>query len=171
MHCHQEMWDPLKIFIIWNSFLLHRPNKKIPVFKVTWSYLNLLVKPRINFRFSGEKKIQFYAFWKAKCLSKCIKLYFFQKKNVCLPYLKFSDPLPETHLFFYLALLLSCSSLDLAIISLSSKPWACQPSIFLWRSFRSLALFCINSTVAIKDLKGTIWAATHDSRQCGILKE
>ena len=23
---------------------------------------------------------------------------------MCLPYLKFSDPLPETHLFFYLAL-------------------------------------------------------------------
>ena len=23
------------------------------------------------------------------------------KKYVCLPYLKFSDPLPETHLFFY----------------------------------------------------------------------
>ena len=29
---------------------------------------------------------------------------FFQKKNMCLPYLKFSDPLPETHLFLYLAL-------------------------------------------------------------------
>ena len=24
---------------------------------------------------------------------------------MCIPYLKFSDPLPETHLFFYLALL------------------------------------------------------------------
>ena len=40
----------------------------------------------------------------AKCLSKCIKLYFFpekkKKKYLCLPYLKFSDPLPETHLFF-----------------------------------------------------------------------
>ena len=33
------------------------------------------------------------------------KIIFFQKKKiikkyVCLPYLKFSDPLPETHLFF-----------------------------------------------------------------------
>ena len=28
-----------------------------------------------------------------------------QKRYVCLPYLKFSDPLPETHLFLYLALL------------------------------------------------------------------
>ena len=27
------------------------------------------------------------------------------KKYVCLPFLKLSDPLPETHLFFYLALL------------------------------------------------------------------
>ena len=30
--------------------------------------------------------------------------YFFPEKNyVCLPYQIFSDPLPETHLFFYLA--------------------------------------------------------------------
>ena len=31
-----------------------------------------------------------------------------KKKYVCLPKLKFSDPLPETHLFFYLALVLTC---------------------------------------------------------------
>ena len=30
--------------------------------------------------------------------------FFFWKKNVCLPYLKFSDPLPETHVFCCLAL-------------------------------------------------------------------
>ena len=36
-------------------------------------------------------------------------IYFFlekkinKKKHVCLPYLKFSDMLPETHSFFYLA--------------------------------------------------------------------
>ena len=39
-----------------------------------------------------------------ECLSKCIELLFTektkQKKTVCLPYLKCSDPLPETHLFF-----------------------------------------------------------------------
>ena len=39
------------------------------------------------------------------CLSNCIKLYFseikiIKKIYVCLPYLKCSDPLPETHLFF-----------------------------------------------------------------------
>ena len=32
-----------------------RPNKKIPVFRVTRPYLNLLVKPRIVFRLSGKK--------------------------------------------------------------------------------------------------------------------
>ena len=38
-----------------------RPNKKIPVLRVTRPYLNLLVKPRIFFRFSGKKK-KLYAF-------------------------------------------------------------------------------------------------------------
>ena len=33
---------------------LPRPNKKISVFRVTRPYLNLLVKPRIFFRFSGK---------------------------------------------------------------------------------------------------------------------
>ena len=31
-------------------------------------------------------------------------IFFSKKKYVCLPYLKFSDLLPETHLLFYLAL-------------------------------------------------------------------
>ena len=43
-------------------------------------------------------------------ISKCIKLYFFPekkviKKNVCLPYLKMSDPLPETRIFFLFGLI------------------------------------------------------------------
>ena len=33
-----------------------------------------------------------------------ILLFFFPEKNVCLPYLKFPDMLPETQLFCYLAL-------------------------------------------------------------------
>ena len=66
------------------------PNKKIPVFRVTRPYLNSLVKPRF---FSGF--LEKYNFMHA-----CIKLYFFQKKNVYLPYQLFSDPLPETHLLF-----------------------------------------------------------------------
>ena len=80
------------------------PNKKITVFRVTRPYLNLLVKPRIIFRFSGKNKL--YAFWKAKCLSKCVKLYFFSRKKlkqkyVCLPYLNFSDRLPTTLFFVF----------------------------------------------------------------------
>ena len=59
-----------------------RPNKKIPVFTVTRPYLNLPVKPRIFFRFSGSK----YNFMKFR-LSKCI------------PEKKFRL-LPDTHLFF-----------------------------------------------------------------------
>ena len=34
-----------------------RPNKKIPVFRVTQPYLNLLVKPKSFFRFSGKNII------------------------------------------------------------------------------------------------------------------
>ena len=37
-----------------------------------------------------------------------------KKKIVCLPYLKFSDLLPETHLFFYLA---SCGCLGSVSLS------------------------------------------------------
>ena len=53
---------------------------QIPVFRVTRPYLNLLVKSRIYSEFLLKKKFQ--AFWKVKCLSKCIKLYFFS----CVPY-------------------------------------------------------------------------------------
>ena len=82
-----------------------RPNKKIPVFRVTQSYLNLLVKPK----FLGvlEKNI-ILCILKGKMPFKMhIFFYLFQKKKIkksmCLPYLKYSDPLPETQLFFYLA--------------------------------------------------------------------
>ena len=34
--------------------LFFRPKKKIPVFRVTPPYLNLLVKPRFDFRYSGK---------------------------------------------------------------------------------------------------------------------
>ena len=72
------------------------------MFRVTRPYHNLLGKSRIFFKFSGKKYI-FFCILKAKCFTKCIKLYLFpekKKKYVCLPYLKFSDQLPETHLFF-----------------------------------------------------------------------
>ena len=63
-------------------------------------------------KFTGETYKGFFSgFLKRydfmQCLSKCIKLYFFQeklkKKIRVLPYLKFSDPLPETHFLFHLA--------------------------------------------------------------------
>ena len=82
--------------------------KKNPVFRVTRPYLNLLVKPRMFFRFSGKNMM--LCILKGEMPSKMNKIIFFSrkkkyfKKYVCLPYLKFSDPLPESHLFFYLAL-------------------------------------------------------------------
>ena len=86
-----------------------RPNEKIPVFRVARPYLNILVKPRI---FSGflEKDITL-SILKGKIPFKMLKIifFFFKKKKkleqICvLPYLIFSDLLPETHLSFYLAL-------------------------------------------------------------------
>ena len=74
-----------------------RSNKKKSVFRVTRPYLNLLVKSRIFFRFSGKYII--LCILKGRCLSKCIKLYFPLKKCTCRPYLKFSDPLPKTHFY------------------------------------------------------------------------
>ena len=79
------------------------PNKKIPVFGVTGLYLNLLVKPSFFSGFLGKNVI--FCILKGEMLSKCIKLFFFyRKKNVCLSYLKFSDLLPETLIFFLLGL-------------------------------------------------------------------
>ena len=77
-----------------------RPNKKIPVFKVTRLYLNLLVKIYDFFSSFLEKYI-ILCILKGEMTFKMHKIiYFFQ---VCLPYLNFSDPLSETYLFFYLA--------------------------------------------------------------------
>ena len=73
-----------------------RQIKKIPVFRVTRPYLYLL------FRFSWKNII--LCILKGETPFKMHKIIFSRKKYVCLPYLKFSDPLPETHFFFYLAL-------------------------------------------------------------------
>ena len=69
------------------------------MFRVTRPYLNLLVKPRIFFRFS--EKI-FFIHFEGISPFKVHKIIFFPeiKIYVCLPYLKISDQLPETHLFF-----------------------------------------------------------------------
>ena len=62
------------------SCFTQSPNKKI-VFRETQPYLNLLVKPRFFFSFSGKKLMLF----------KFMELYFFQKKK-CVPTLtKLSD--------------------------------------------------------------------------------
>ena len=53
-----------------------RPNEKMCVFRVTGLKILGRVGPHIFFFW---KKIEFYAFWKAFRLSKCIKFYFFQK--------------------------------------------------------------------------------------------
>ena len=49
-----------------------RPNKNYLCFRVTRPFLNVLVKPRIFFRFSGKNRIL--------CIMK--GLYFFQKKKI-----------------------------------------------------------------------------------------
>ena len=91
-----------------NTWLPHKHvlgQIKKPVFRVTGPYLNLLMKSRIFYRFSGKNII--LCFLKGKMPFKMHKIIFFsRKKYVWLPYLKFSDPLPETHcdLLFYLAL-------------------------------------------------------------------
>ena len=54
-----------------STVFLLRPNKKISVFLVT----GLKILGRVGTHFFLE--FFFYSFWKAKCLSKCIKLYFF----------------------------------------------------------------------------------------------
>ena len=83
-----------------------RPNKKIPVLRVTGPYLNLLAKPGI---FSGllEKIYNFMHFERHFTFQNGSNYLFFpeEKENIKKKkYLKFSDPLPKTHLFFYLAL-------------------------------------------------------------------
>ena len=82
-----------------------RPNKKIPVLRVTRPYQNLLVKPRL-FPVFWEKNILCEILWEMPFkMHKIISPPPPKKKHVCLPYLKFSHLLPETHLLFYLALL------------------------------------------------------------------
>ena len=56
-----KLMDKKIITILCLNFLV-RPNKKMPVFRVTRPYLNLLMKPRFFFRFSGKKKHYFMHF-------------------------------------------------------------------------------------------------------------
>ena len=55
---------------------------KIPVFRVTQPYINLLVEPRIFFMFSGKSKILYIL--KGKMPFKMDKIAFFPEK-ICVP--------------------------------------------------------------------------------------
>ena len=52
-----------------------RSNKKIHVFRVTRPYLNILVKPRMFFRFSEKKNYNFMHF--ERRISECISYIFY----------------------------------------------------------------------------------------------
>ena len=77
--------------------------KEYPVFWVSRPYLNLLVKPRNIFMYSGKNII--LCILKDKMPFKMPKIIFVQKKKLkkylCLPYLKFPDHLHETLIFLF----------------------------------------------------------------------
>ena len=109
----------LQIFLTnkWNSIHTHYNHtgqiKKISVLRVTRPYLNLLVNPWL---FSRLKKNIILCFLKGKMPFKMHKIIFSRKNNnkkkyECLPYLKFSNLLPKTHLFFYFATVHVCKCL------------------------------------------------------------
>ena len=86
-------------------YSLGQIEKKIPVFRVTW-----LVKPRIIFLQVFRKKYYFMHFERHFAFQNALNYIFsgkkkWLKKNVCLPYLKFSDLLPETHMLFLFGLI------------------------------------------------------------------
>ena len=67
------------------------------------------------------KKYNFIHFERQNCLSKCVQLYLSRKKiikkmYVCLPYLKVSDPLPETLLFLLGPIVSSSHCIDFSAV-------------------------------------------------------
>ena len=83
------------------------------MYRVTQPYLNLLVKPRIFSCF--HEKYNPMHFERQKCLSKCIKFYFFPEKKICVPTLpKSFRPVTRNILIFFL-LDLSKSQISLSI--------------------------------------------------------
>ena len=108
---------------------------------VTPLYVNLLVKPKNNSGFL--EKYHSMHFERLNAFQNAWKCIFSRKKwkkYVCLPFLKISDPLPETHLFFYLAqaiiLLMRWLSFgyDVAVCVFwlfLGVPWAGQPSMIV----------------------------------------
>ena len=93
-----------------------RPNKKIPVFRVTWPYLNFLVKPRTFSRFSG-KKYNYIHFERQNAFQKFIKLYFFsrkkiKKKKLCATLPKIFWPVTRNTLIFLFGLMTDVAKPD-----------------------------------------------------------
>ena len=85
----------------------------MPVFRVTWPYLNLLEKPRIFFRFSGKNTI--LCILKGEIPFKMHKIILFSRKKICVPtpYLNCSYLLPETtHIIFWAIFMLLFLSAD-----------------------------------------------------------
>ena len=76
---------------------------------------------------------------------KMYKIIFFSRKNknkkiyVCLPYLKFSDPLPEKQLFFYLASLINKGLIHRSVW-IGGCGWVYLISVFHPVSLSSLSL-------------------------------
>ena len=86
---------------------------KVPVFRVTQSYLNLLVKQRIFFRFSGENIILWIL--KGEMPFKMHKIRSFSRKKIiekiCVPILPkiFRLVTPNTFIFLFGSIIYQCS--------------------------------------------------------------
>ena len=98
------MHDPLKYNGQYPILIVIKQNKKIPVFRVTRPYLNLLVKPRIFFRFSGKNRI--LCILKGKMPFKMLKIVFYSRKKdkkMCVPTLpKIFRPVTPNKLIFFI---------------------------------------------------------------------
>ena len=132
----QAEWKTVWIQISW----LLRPYKKIPVFRVARPYL---VKHQFFFRFSGKNII--LCILKGKCLSKCIKLYFFfsRKKNILPTLPKLFRPVTrkfETHSFFYFASKQDIFRLSMIRVKVKCIHSSCSPLAI--DSFVSRGDFC-----------------------------
>ena len=100
-----------------------RPNKKIPLFRVTPPYLNLVVKPRI-FQVFRKKNIIFLCILKGQMSFKMDKIIYFSrkkiiKKNMCAyPTINFQTRYPK-HTYFFIMPLKDCTLVICYVLSLS----------------------------------------------------
>ena len=108
------------------NFTLLRPNKKIPIFRVTRPYLNLLVKPRIFLGFLEEHIILYIL--KGEMSFKMHEIIFFSRK-ICVSTLpKLFRPFPGNILIFLFGLMYSVYLVPIGIVSLQlNKCFVCIP--------------------------------------------